>query len=164
LGYFRIDKDVSMNALFEKLGHPAKVAGDTFCYKSASGDAYLVVTRMVSVYDSKVAGTAELSNFRNCFDQQVQVTSDDLAGWKTGQGVGLGSSSEDIEKAYGKPSSEKSGSDYRAIIHGTQPQGRKRLDVGTTVLSYTSASDDLNAAYFGIRDGKVAWIMLSKNE
>jgi hypothetical protein len=165
LGPFRIDKDVSMNSLFEKLGHPSKAAGDTFCYQSADGHAYLVLTRMVAAYDRKVAGDAELSDFRSCLDKPVQVTSDDLAAWRTEKGIGLGSSSEDVMKAYGKPSSaENIGTDYRAIIHGAPAHSKRKPEVGTTVLGYKGASDDLNAAYFGIRDGKVAWISLSKNE
>jgi hypothetical protein len=165
LGPFRIDKDVSMNSLFEKLGHPSKVAGDTFCYQSRDGHEYLVLTRMVAVYDRKVAGDVQLSDFRSCLDRPVQVTSDELAAWRTEKGIGLGSSSKDVMKAYGKPSRvEGTGSDYRAIIHGAPAHSKKRPEVGTTVLGYRGASDDLNAAYFGIRDGKVAWISLSKNE
>jgi hypothetical protein len=165
LGPFRIDKDVSMNILFEKLGQPSRVAGDIFCYQSGDGHAYLVVTRMVAVYDRKVAGDVELSDFRSCLDRPVQVTSDELAAWKTEKGIGLGSSSEDVMKAYGKPSSVDSiGTDYRAIIHGAPAHSERKPEVGTTVLGYRGASDDLNAAYFGIRDGKVAWMSLSKNE
>jgi hypothetical protein len=120
---------------------------------------------MVEVYDRKVAGDVELSDFRNCLDRPVQVTSDDLAAWKTDEGIGLGSSSDDVKKAYGRPSTEESiGTDYRWIIRGAPAQSKRRPEVGTTVLGYTGASDDLSAAYFGIRDGKVACILLSKNE
>ncbi len=165
LGPFRIDRDVSMDSLFEKLGLPSKVAGDTFCYRSADGHAYLVLTRMVDAYDRKVAGSVELSDFRSCLDKPVQVTSDDLAEWRTDTGIGLGSSSEDVKKAYGKPSSEESiGTDYRAIIRGAPAHSERKPEVGTAVLGYIGASDDLSAAYFGIREGKVAWILLSNNE
>jgi hypothetical protein len=165
LGPFRIDKDVSMKTLFAVLGNPAKATGDTFCYRSADSRAYLVLTRMVAVYDRKVAGSVELSDFRSCVDKPVQITPDPLATWKTERGIGLGSSREDVVKAYGKPSTVDSiGTDYRAIIHGSPAQSKPNPEVGTTVLGYTGASDDLNAAYFGIRAGKVAWISLSKNE
>jgi hypothetical protein len=165
LGPFRIDKDVSMNSLFEKLGYPLKVAGDTFCYRSKDGHAFLILTRMVAVYDRRVAGNVELSDFRNCLDKPVQLAPDALEKWKTDKGIGLGSSAEDVKKAYGKPSSEESiGTDYRSIIHGAPAHSEKKPEVGTTVLGYRGASDDLNAAYFGICDGKVVWISLSKNE
>ena len=165
LGPFRIDKDVPMSSLFEKLGRPSRVAPDTFCYRSADGHAYLVLTRMVEVYDRKVAGDVELSDFRNCVDRPVQVTSDDLAAWKTDEGIGLGSSGEDVKKAYGKPSSEESiGTDYRGIIRGAPAHSARKPEAGTTGLGYTGASDELRAAYFGIRNGKVAWIFLTKNE
>lgn len=165
LGPFRIDTDVSMNSLFEQLGHPSKVAGDIFCYQSRDGHAFLVLTRMVAAYDRKVAGDVQLSDFRSCLDRPIQVTSDEVAAWKTDKGIGLGSSREDVMKAYGKPSSMESiGTDYRAIIQGAPAHSKRKPEVGTTVLGYRGASDDLNAAYFGIRDGKVAWISLSKNE
>ncbi len=165
LGPFRIDKDVSMNSLFEELGRPSNVTRDTFCYQSKDGHAYLMLTRMVEVYDRTVAGNVQLSDFRSCLDIPTQVASHEFAAWRTERGVGLGSSSEEVMKAYGKPSSVESiGSDYRAIIHGAPAHSHRKPEVGTTVLGYTGASDDLSAAYFGIRDGKVAWISLSKNE
>ncbi|MBZ5534483.1 MAG: hypothetical protein LAO31_00890 [Acidobacteriia bacterium] len=121
LGPFRIDKDISMNSLSEKLDRPPKVARDTFCYQSEDGRAYLVLTRMVEVYDDKIAGDVLLSDFRNCIDRRVQLTSEDLLAWKTEKGIGLGNSSEDVIKAYGKPSwVDRVGTDYRTIIQGAR--------------------------------------------
>lgn len=165
LGPFRIDRDISMNSLFEKLGRPPKLARDTFCYQSKDGRAYLALTRMDAVYDDKIAGAVLLSDFRNCVDRPVQPTSEDLMSWKTEKGIGLGSSTEEVIRAYGKPSSvDRLGTDYRGIIRGTPEQSRKRPELGTTIMNYTGASGDLRAAFLGIRDGKVAWISLSTTE
>jgi hypothetical protein len=170
LGPFRIDKDISMKSLFERLGTPSSAAGNVFCYRAKDERAFLVLTRMAEAYDSKIAGGALLSDFRNCVDRSSQVTPDDLAAWKTEQGVGLGSTAEDARKAYGKPSKEDKvgGTSYRWVIHGdfnsNHYRNEKRPEIGDTVLVYQGASDDLSTAEFGIRDGQVVWIFVSKNE
>ncbi|MBZ5535305.1 MAG: hypothetical protein LAO31_05055 [Acidobacteriia bacterium] len=171
LGPFRIDRDISMNSLFEKLGRPPKVARDTFCYQSKDSHAFLVLTRMVEVYDDKIAGDVILSDFRNCIDRPVQVTEEALLTWKTEDGIGLGSTAQDVLTAYGRPSREDKieGAGYRWVVQGdydierNRYSTRKRAEIGDKVLVYTSPHDLLTAE-FGIRNGKVVWILLSKNE
>jgi hypothetical protein len=125
---------------------------------------------MVAAYDSKVAGTVTVSNFPNCVHQSVKVTSEDFAAWKTENGIGLSSTADDVRKAYGKPSKEDKieGTKYRWVIHGDRTNSHytaeRKPELGDTVLVYQGASDDLRAAEFGIREGKVVWISLSKNE
>jgi len=170
LGPFRIDRDVSMKSLFDRLGQPSNVAGDVFCYQSEDGKAFLVLTRMVEAYDQKIAGVVTLSGFRNCTDRRPQTTSDELTMWKTDKGIGLGSSVEDVRKAYGKPSEEDKieGTKYRWVIHGDFKNGHYSEDakpeLGEAVLVYRGGADDLRTSDFGIRNGKVVWIVLSKNE
>jgi hypothetical protein len=165
LGPFQIDKDVLVDSLFKKLGPPAKVAGDTFCYQTRDGHTFLVLSRMVSTYDPRVAGEVQLSDFRNCLDKPVRITPADLSVWKTERGIGLGSPRDDVVKAYGKPSVEESiGTDYRAIIHGSPAESKRKPEVGTKVLGYRGTTHDLRAAFFGIREERVAWIWLSRNE
>lgn len=170
LGPFRIDRDISMKSLFEDLGHPSKVAGDTFCYQQEGNRAYLVLTRMAEVYDASVAGDVLLSNFPNCLDRPVQVTSDDLATWRTEKGIRLGATTEDVRIAYGKPSRQDKieGTKYQWVIHGDGRDDhyseKKRPEIGDTVLVYQGSANDLSIAEFGIREGKVVWISLSKNE
>ena len=165
LGPFRVDKNTSMKSLFHRLGSPPSTAEDVVCYRSANSQRFLIVTRMVAEYDRRVAGAVELSDFPNCLDKTVRTTSEDLSKWTTDKGIGLGSSERDVKKAYGTPSSEEStGSNYRWAIHGSPAQDKTRARVGTKVLGYTGASDDLRTAYFGIREGRVAWIFLSQNE
>lgn len=170
LGPFRIDKDVSMKTLFRQLGQPPSTGGEVFCYRSQTGEQAVALTRMVAAYDSKVAGTATLSSFQNCVKRPVQTTADDLAAWKTERGIGLSSTIADVLKAYGKPTREDKieGTKYRWVIHGDRINNRytpqKRPELGDTVLVYQGAPDDLRIAEFGIRNGKVVWISLSKNE
>lgn len=170
LGPFRIDKDVAMKSLFDRLGRPSSTSGDISCYRSKGGKTSLALTRMVAAYDSKVAGTVTLSSFPNCVNRSARATFDDLTAWKTENGIGLSSTADDVRKAYGKPSKEDKieGTKYRWVIHGDRTNdhytAEKRPELGDTVLVYQGASNDLRSAEFGIREGKVVWISLSKNE
>ena len=170
LGLFRLDADVSMKSLFEQLGHASSTAGDVFCWQSKDGKASVALTPMVAAYDAKVAGTVTLSSFRNCVSRSGEATPDDLADWKTEKGIGLSSTAEEVQKAYGKPSKEDKieGTKYRWVIHGDRTGNhytdKKRSEIGETVLVYQGAPDDSRIAEFGIRKGKVVWISLSKNE
>jgi len=93
-----------------------------------------------------------------------------LAAWKTKKGIGLSSTADEVRNAYGKPSKEDKieGTKYRWVIHGDRTDNhytdKKRPELGDAVLVYQGAPDDLRIAEFGIREGKVVWISLSKNE
>jgi len=169
LGPFRIDKDVSMNSLFARLGRPPSTKGETFCYRSVRG-AYLALTRMSDVYDDKVAGAVTLSRSRDCVAHTVHDTTDDLAAWKTEAGIGLGSTEEQVQEAYDRPTTVVSleGAKYSAIDYGDlagidQPP-KSPPDVGTKALIYRGGPNDLSLAEFGIEDGRVVWISLSYRE
>lgn len=164
LGPFSIQRNTSIFTLSKRLGKPAHMNSDYFCYQSEDKIGFLVVTRMAGGTRNAV-GEVMLSDFRNCLNRPLQIAHENLRKWKTREGIGLGSSKEDVTKAYGKPSSvEDMGTDYRTMILGTPEHSKMRPEVGTTILGYTGASDDLSAAFFGIRDGKVAWLSLSYNE
>ncbi len=170
LGPFRIDKDVSMSALFERVGYPPQVGSDVFCYKAKDDRAFLVVTQMAQAFGAKVAGDVLLSSFCNCIDRPAQVTQVDLLAWKTEKGIGIGTAVGSVRKVYGPPSREDKieGTGYRWVIHGDYKDNHyaseKRSEIGELVLVYQGSPDDLSAAEFGIRQGKVVWIFLSKNE
>ncbi len=168
LGPFRIDRDVSMRSLFDRLGIPAKKARDSFCYRSQQSDTFLILTRMADSYDERVAGGITISDFPNCLDLPVQITNDDLAGWKTEKGIGIGSTRGEVVAAYGKPSFVEAitGNDFRGLIRGSSPghSGVARRKIGDTSLNYRGADDELKSTFFGIRDGKVVWIFMSDNE
>lgn len=170
LGLFRIDQDTLVQSLLKKLGRPSSATRDTFCYQSQKGDVYLTITRMVPAYDSRVAGAVTLSNFRNCVNRPTQVTLNDLSAWKTEAGIGISSGADDVRNAYGKPSREDKveGGKYSWVITGSRSAPKKliqgRPELGAYVLIYEGGRDDLRIAEFGIRDEKVVWIFLSKNE
>ena len=170
LGPFRIDKEISMNSLFARLGRPPSTRGETFCYRSARGNAFLTLTRMSDVYDDTVAGAVTLSRSRDCVTHPVHVAQDDIAAWKTEKGVGLGSTEEQVQEAYDRPTTVVSldGSDYSAIDYGdlaaSDRPPKPAPDLGTKALIYRAGPNDLSLAEFGIKDGRVVWISLSYRE
>jgi len=171
LGPFRIDRDISLESLFDRLGRSSSLAGDVFCYQSEDGKTFLAITRMVAPYEPKLAGVVTLSGFSNCTGARPQITPDELTMWKTDKGIGLGSNVEDVRKAYGKPSQEDKieGTKYRWVIHGDFRDGHylkdERPELGEAVLVYRGgATDDFRTSSFGISNRKVVWIVLSKHE
>jgi hypothetical protein len=169
LGPFHINRDVSIRSLFERLGQPTKTRGNYYCYEARSASAYLWFVQRAH-HPSEMGGVL-LSDFPNCTEMVTQVVSNDLPAWGTEDDIRLGSSVEEVVKAYGKPSREDriEGTAYRWVIQGdylvwenryTNKARSKRED---TVLVYAS-SRDLRTAEFGLRGGKVAWIFLSNSE
>ena len=158
-----------MTSLFARLGRPPSTRGETFCYRSARG-VYLALTRMSDVYDDKVAGAVTLSRSRDCVMHAVHDTTDDLSLWRTEKGIGLGSTEEQVQEAYDRPTTVVSieATDYSAIDYGDfagidQPP-KNPPDVGTKALIYRGGPNDLSHAEFGIKDGRVVWISLSYRE
>jgi len=170
LGPFRIDKDVKMNSLLARLGMPPSTKSETFCYRSARGNGFLSLTRMSDVYDDTLAAAVTLSSSRDCVTHPVRLTQEDLAGWKTPEGVGLGSTEEDVHEAYDRPSTVISidGTNYSSIDYGDLASSdhppAKPPEIGTKALVYRGSGNDLSLAEFGIKDGRVVWISLSYNE
>lgn len=170
LGPFHIDKEVKMNSLLARLGRPLSTKGETFCYHSAHGNVFLSLTRMSDVYDDSVAAAVTLSSSRDCVARPVHVTQDDLAAWKTEKGIGLGSTEEQVQEAYDRPSTVVSleGTNYDSIDYGDLASSdhppAKPPEIGTKALIYRGAADDLSLAEFGIKDGRVVWISLSYRE
>jgi hypothetical protein len=163
IGPYTIQHDTPVQTLFEMIGKPARLSSDYYCYVSADRSTFLVLIRMAGM-PTKV-GEVMLSDFQNCVNKPLQVTKANLQAWKSKEGIGLGSSKEEVIETYGSPSSQESiGYDYRSIILGAPAHSKKKPEVGTTILSYRGTRDDLSAACFGIRDGKVAWLFLSYNE
>lgn len=168
LGPFCIDHDVSVPVMFKRLGEPAPRVSSfsPYCYKAEDGKTFTYFDTLGP--DSKVAGTLFLSDFPNCVHIAVRTTHDDLRGWKTPEGIGLGSSQADVVKAYG---SNFSGGrivagDSRVLkfmIRGYREEDRTTR-IGDKTVSYNGASDDLRTAEFCIRDGRVSCIFLSHNE
>jgi hypothetical protein len=95
-----------------------------------------------------------------------QATTDDLRTWTTREGVKIGSSEDDVIKAYGKPSSENKvdAQTIRFAIRGYRTTDKVQMIAEKMMLYNDAAGDDLSAAEFGVRNGKVSFIWLSHNE
>jgi hypothetical protein len=168
LGPFCINHDVSVRTVFKHLGAPISRASkfSPYCYKAEDGKAFAYFDTMGP--DSGVAGALFLSDFPNCVRIAVQITHDDLRRWKTPEGIGLGSSQEDVIKVYGSTFSQEKvvAGDSRILkfmIRGYR-QGDPSRRIGDKTVSYNGAPDDLRTAEFCIRDGKVSCIFMSHNE
>lgn len=175
LGPYCLDRKVSDHSLFNRIGVQPESAPNLRCYEEPKG-AFL----FFETFDTEPHNVADvlLSTFPSCMHMKVHLSSGDLLSWKTPEGIGLGSTEADVLKAYGDPSSRTpiTGVDsqssqgsrlesiYKFIIRGFRT-GDKVPPVGDHDLFYRSKDlDDLRAAEFGIRDGKVSWIFLSRNE
>jgi len=168
VGPIHIDRDTSLRDAFNTLGSSATVKDDHFCYKSDGGTAFLWIS--IRAHHEETVGHIMLSNFPNCFDRRVQLTSQELHGWKTERGIGLGSTVNEVLQAYRKASVIKiEGNAYRSLIRGdylineNRYTNRSRTELGEQALAYGN-DDDLRFAAFGIRNGKVAWISLGNTE
>lgn len=160
LGPYCADREVLLRSLFERLGQPA-TKSEPFCYQYPDGRTFLLLSNRAD--SSHITGEVLLSDFPNCANSPKQVTADNLATWKTKEGIGLGSSEEEVLKAYGKPNSNlEFGTklhDYMLVIRGYRPTREKPPQIGDTRFMYYT-DKDLEGAQFGFRQGRICWIWL----
>jgi hypothetical protein len=163
LGPFASDREFSMRHIFKLLGPPPR--SQPYCYRSERGDAFL---NMVAIHsEPDVPGDVVLTDFPSCVHMPVKVVTSDLREWKTPEGIGLGSSEEEVVRAYGKPSREftlpipKYLELYRPLLNGYR-EGDRLPDMAVWVLRYVGA--ELSSVDFRIRKGKVSYIWWSDNE
>lgn len=103
----------------------------------------------------------EVSDFPNCARTSPTITKRDLREWKTPEGIGLGSSEEEVLRVYGKPTGTGNPSaESWGMIRGHK-KGEKVPDMGEKTLAYSS---ELEQVVFGIRNGKVSYIFVSNEE
>jgi hypothetical protein len=111
-----------------------------------------------------------LSRSANCSKRNVQITSADIAHWKTEKGIGLFSPESAVVDAYGPPTSTLEVNDLTCGLtiygdrEGSSGYSSSKAGPGCTVLVYKGTPEELSTAEFGIKQGKVVWIMLSQNE
>jgi hypothetical protein len=163
LGPFCVGRDLPLRMVLKQLGQPA-TKGQPFCYQSQDGQTFLWLTGMAD--GSGRVGDVLVSDFPNCLHRIKHVTAEDVRAWKTKDGIGLGSSREDVLRTYGKPTWEDKivGDVYRHVFPGDRFAGARSPQIGDTRLFYRGAQGDLRVAQFGIRKGKVCWIRLLENE
>jgi hypothetical protein len=168
IGLFCIDADVhvSLNGLQRKLGRPAQRASRQspfYCYQSEDKRTFLYVG---VTHDTEIDG-AFLSDFPNCIHTNLAISPSDLHAWKTPEGIGWGSSKDDVLKAYGKPSKVEGANSRTCCGDFLQryAKGDKRPEIGNEKLLYQGDEDhDLSRSEFGLRDGRVSYIFLSDSE
>jgi hypothetical protein len=167
LGPYCIDRDTRVRQFLQQLGPPPR-RGSVFlpyCYQSQNQETFLYVRATVEEH-ATVAGVL-LADFPNCMHMSTTVTTNSLMGWKTPEGIGLGSSEEDVVRNYGKPTrEEKTDSKSYKFLIPSYRQGDTSPDVGDKQLVYSAgpAIADLSLAQFGIRNGKVCFILLLYSE
>ncbi len=166
LGPYCVDHDIPLRTLFKQLGPPAPRATQFFpyCYQSQDEKKFLYIDEIGE--EPGAAGAVFLSDFPNCMHTGKRVTTEDLSAWKTPEGVGIGSSEDDVIRTYGKPPSESKidAQDYRFAVRGYRPSDPKP-NIGEKSLLYNDLTgDDLRAASFSIRNGKVSSIWLSNED
>lgn len=164
LGPFRVNEyDFPLQRLFDLLGQPVAPNASYLCYESPETSTFVWLSTLAQSH--KKVGSVFVSRFPNCIGQPKRAAKIDPKEWRTEKGVGLGSTTDELLAAYGKPSrAEKfAGRSFRWVIAGDD-LSKSRPELGQSVWVYAGAEDDLRTAEFGIRNGKVAWILLTHNE
>jgi hypothetical protein len=167
LGPYCTYGELSLDALLKYFGvslrghKPSSVE----CLQSQDGGSFLHFATTVE----ETYGVADvlLSDFVNCTETRKQIAPNSLSSWKTPEGVGLGSSEEEILRAYGKPTTEKNVEggtplpEMKGLIVGNRSsEGEKRIV--DKILVY--GPRELQQADFGLRDGRVSYIWLKESD
>jgi hypothetical protein len=167
LGPYCTYGELSLNSLLRRLGLPPqrKSPSPLECFQSRDARASLH-------FATDVEGLSDLddillSDFPNCLHMSMRITKNDLRAWRTAEGIGLGSSEEDVRRAYGTPSAEKKldaqnpGFAMKGLIEGYRV-GDNQPRVADKVIIY--GPRELQVTEFGIRDGKVSYIWLKDSD
>jgi hypothetical protein len=170
LGFYNLDRDTSLKSLLDHFG--AKPAGrDTYCFADARRGLYLYARPM----DDQSGRVAEvlLSSFPNCKGISINSTTIEPAIWRTPEGIGIGSTKDDVVRAYHKPVYVKKlePKNDLGVIAGIKSAGASGISVGDFSYLYScllnvkeGCTDDGRAAQMGFRGGKLIWIRVSNSE
>jgi hypothetical protein len=163
LGSFSVKRPVPIKALVKEVG-PVLSKTSPFCF-SYQENAFLRLSPILEQPES--AGEILISDFPNCSGRTVAQAVNDFREWKTGESIGLGSLEKDVTAAYGKPTAiqKPNAETYTRLFRGTPKGQTSTLPVGESVLLYNGVlrgmPNSWTSSRFGIRNGKVAWIMLT---
>ena len=165
LGPFCIGDYGPGTRMFQQLGPPSQRL-DMYCYEFQRTKAFLRVEMENVGSNQRIVAEVNLSDFSTCMHVPKglnQITADDLCTWRTPEGVGLGSTEEDVIRAYGKPDYERQ---LDSKTYHLAVPGYRKTDspppVGGKMLVYKGREDESRCTWFGIRNGRVAWINLSQ--
>jgi hypothetical protein len=167
LGPYCTNGELTPDSLLQGLGLPPQKSRvlPLLCFQSQDAQAFLHFSTDVE----ETSGVADflMSDFPNCLHTSKRLTPNLIRAWKTPEGIGLGSPEEDVLKAYGTPSAEKKLDaekpirETKGLIAGYRA-GDKQIRIGDKVVIY--GPRELQAADFGIRDGKVSYIWLKDSD
>jgi hypothetical protein len=167
LGLYCVDRDTLVSDVLKQLGAPPPRGSEfaPYCYESKEQKVFLYLRSAEAV--PPTVDAVLVSDFPICANMPVAFAKDELNGWKTPQGIGLGSSEQDVLHAYGKPSREEKTDSriYKELIKGYK-KGDPLPDAGDKQLVYGAGATagDLSLTRFGMRNGKVSYIWLSYSE
>lgn len=171
LGPFRIDGptgSVSLHRILSAAGIQKITGPGRFvCFENEAPEEFVVLGR--STDDGERVSSVLLSEAQTCFGVELAKSDRDTQ-WTTDKGIRLGSRASQVLAEYGNPSRQESTAKYGFFF----APGATKKDTARLVAKFKDAivmgyrpkpdSPDLSAADFGIVDGKVAWIWLSRDE
>lgn len=170
LGFYSLEHDTSMKAFLEHFG--AKPTGrDIYCFSDPEHGLYLYVRPM----DDRSGRVADvlLSSFPNCKGLPTTKATIDPSVWKTPEGIGIGSTKEDLVRAYHEPIFIKK-LDMKndlGVIAGIRAAGASQISVGDLSYLYScllsekeGCPDDNRSARIGLSAGKIIWIHVANSE
>ena len=167
LGPYCTYGELSLNSLLRHFGLPPQrnTPSPVECFQSQDGRASLHFATDVE----ETSGVADflLSDFPNCLHMRKRIATNALHDWKTPEGIGLGSSEEDVLKAYGTVSAEKKLDakkpplEIKGLLAGYRAADNQPR-TGDKIIIY--GPRELQVADFGIRDGKVSYIWLKDSD
>lgn len=169
-GPYCIDQNVPVSKVLKELGPVPRISPmESYCYRSEDGSLFAYVEG--DEQDPPDVDAIFISDFPNCFHAPVRVSKADLRTWTTREGIGIGTPVDEVRKKYGTPAAVRK-IDANALklipklILKNYRGGEQLKQIGDEELTYAAGSDvgDLSDAEFGIRNGKVSYLLLANRE
>lgn len=169
LGIYDLDHDRQMKSVLAALG-TQPTGKDIYCFEDKEHGTYLYV-RSTEGATGRVARVL-LSSFPNCKNLPIHSRTIDPKTWRTPEGIGLASTTEEVSRAYGKPVSIRKIGNHGATgviadpkaTEGSQFVGDTRFLYSCLLSEKEGCADDLRSAKMGFDKGKLIWISLSNSE
>jgi hypothetical protein len=114
-----------------------------------------------------------LSSFPNCKGIAIHPATIDPAKWRTQEGIGIGSTVNEVLQKYGKPAFQMpiNASWARDVIANPRGLDLSRISVGDLRIVYScfvseteGCQNDSRVTEFGFSKGKIIWIQVSNGE
>ena len=151
LGFFSLDHDISIKSFLTNFR--LKPTGkDIYCFSDSRNGLYINVR--ISEHDSGSIEFLMLSSFPNCKHMHVTETTIDPSIWKTSEGIGIGSTKQEVLKTYHTPiyDHKLEGLMVRSTIVGLNDSDKGPFQIGDSCYLYSclmkdekQSCDDLNA-------------------